>query len=76
MRVFVLSNNRKPLMPCSPKRARLLLEKKEAAVFRCYPFTIILNNREDGNLQETELKLDPGSKTSGVAIVCKYKLGI
>jgi 5-methylcytosine-specific restriction endonuclease McrA len=56
-------------MPCTPKRARLLLERKKAAVFRLYPFTIILKDREDGATQPVELKTDPGSKTTGIALV-------
>ena len=67
--VFVLSNTKKPLMPCTPKRARLLLGRRKAAVFRCYPFTIILKDREDGETQPLELKVDPGSKTTGLALV-------
>jgi 5-methylcytosine-specific restriction endonuclease McrA len=66
---LVLSNTKKPLMPCTPKRARLLLERKKAAVFRLYPFTIILKDREDGATQPVELKTDPGSKTTGIALV-------
>ncbi len=37
--VFVLSNTKTPLMPTSPRRARLLLSGGKAAVFRRYPFT-------------------------------------
>lgn len=44
--VFVLDKNRKPLMPCTSARARQLLNKKKAAVFKLNPFTIILLERE------------------------------
>ena len=71
--VFVLSSTKKRLMPCTPKRARLFLERKKAAVFRCYPFTIILKDREDGETQPLELKVDPGSKTTGIALVIHGK---
>ena len=67
--VFVLSNTKTPLMPTSPRRARLLLSGGKAAVFRRYPFTIILKDRAEGNVQPLRLKLDPGSKESGIAIV-------
>jgi len=70
---FVLSSTKKPLMPCTPKRARLLLERKKAAVYKTYPFTIILKAREDGETQPLELKVDPGSKTTGLAIVLHGK---
>lgn len=58
-------------MPCTEKRARLLLERKRAVVHKMQPFTIRLKDRtvEESKLQSLELKLDPGSKTSGVAIL-------
>ncbi|MBU2774232.1 HNH endonuclease [Acidithiobacillus ferrooxidans] len=68
-RVLVLDRNRQPLMPCHPARARELLREGKAAVFRRYPFTIILQEREGGETQETRLKLDPGSKVTGMALV-------
>lgn len=71
MSVFVLGSDRRPLMPCSEKRARLLLERGRAAVIRRYPFTIILNDRthDDCKLQEISVKLDPGSRTTGMAVM-------
>lgn len=69
MRVFVLSNTKKPLMPCSPARARRMLRDGKAAVYRMQPFTIILKYRSDGDTQPTELKVDPGSKGTGLALV-------
>lgn len=70
MAVFVLDKHQKPLMPCSEKRARLLLERGRARVHKMYPFTIRLVDRlqEESVLQEARLKLDPGSKTTGMAI--------
>ena len=41
-KVFVLDTNKQPLNPIHPGRARMLLSQGEAAVFRRYPFTIIL----------------------------------
>lgn len=67
--VFVLDKRKKPLMPCSEKRARLLLTRKKAVVHKRYPFTIRLKERIGGELQPIALKLDPGSKTTGVALV-------
>ena len=71
MSVFVLGSDRRPLMPCSEKRARLLLERGRAAVIRRYPFTIILKDRtqDDCELQPVAIKLDPGSKTTGIAVL-------
>jgi len=70
-RVLVLSSNRQPLMPCHPARARELLRKGKAAVFRRQPFTIILKDRDSGEVQDMRLKLDPGSKTTGIALVAE-----
>jgi len=71
MAVFVLDKRKKPLMPCSEKRARILLERGRARVHRMVPFTIRLVDRlvDDSVLQPIRIKLDPGSKTTGFAIV-------
>ncbi len=71
MAVFVLDKNKKPLMPCSEKRARLLLSRQMAVVHRRFPFTIRLKSRTqvESSLQNVRLKIDPGSKTTGIAIV-------
>ncbi|CDM95226.1 RNA-guided endonuclease IscB [Limnospira indica] len=66
--VFVLDTNRKPLRPCKPGVARSLLKAGKASVFRRYPFTIILNKEVDANPEPLELKLDPGSKVTGIAL--------
>lgn len=66
--VFVLDTNRKPLTPCKPGVARSLLKAGKASVFRRYPFTIILNKKVDANPEALELKLDPGSKVTGIAL--------
>jgi len=70
MAVFVLDCHKQPLMPCSEKRARLLLGRKRAAVHRLWPFTIRLKDRrrEESQVQPVALKLDPGSKTTGMAL--------
>ena len=75
-RILVLSSKKQPLMPCCPARARALLRDKKASVFKHYPFTIIMHERESGDAQKTELKYDPGSKTTGIAINIHGKNGI
>lgn len=72
-RVFVLDKNRTPLMPCHPARAKELLTKGKAAVFRRYPFTIILKSRSYGEVQPVTFKVDPGSKTTGIVLVADFK---
>lgn len=73
--VLVLDQHKQPLMPCHPARARQLLRAGKAAVFRRSPFTIILKERVGGETQETELKIDPGSKTTGIALVVTGQRG-
>ncbi|MBO0759496.1 MAG: RRXRR domain-containing protein, partial [Bradyrhizobiaceae bacterium] len=67
--VFVLDKHKKPLMPCSRQRARLLLECRRAVIHRRYPFTLRLKDRVGGDTQPLSLKLDPGSRVTGVALV-------
>jgi 5-methylcytosine-specific restriction endonuclease McrA len=69
--VFVLGKRKKPLMPCSNKRASKLLAKGRARVHKLMPFTIRLVDRylEDSDLQDVAVKLDPGSKVTGVALI-------
>ena len=71
--VFVLSSTKKPLMPTRPARARKLLTAGKAAVYRLHPFTIILKARADGETQDVEVKVDPGSKTTGIALVGHFE---
>ncbi|MBX7221592.1 MAG: HNH endonuclease [Blastocatellia bacterium] len=69
-KVFVLDTNRKPLEPCHPAVARKLLSAGKAAVLRRFPFVILLKRAvEKPNPQPLRLKLDPGSKVSGLAVV-------
>jgi len=68
--VFVLDTNKQPLDPVPPGQARRLLNLQQAAVYRRYPFTIILKYAvSDPQVQPAQLKIDPGSKTTGLAIV-------
>lgn len=67
--VFVLDANRKPLSPCKPSIARKLLTVGKAKVFRLYPFTIILNKEVADTPEPLTLKIDPGSKITGLAIL-------
>jgi len=71
MSVFVLDKKKRPLMPCREKRARLLLVRGRARVHRLVPFTIRLIDRtqEESVLQPLRIKIDPGSRTTGVAVV-------
>jgi len=75
-RVFILDSNKQPLMPTHPAKARKLLAAGKAAVYRRYPFTIILKEAVDApELQPVELKIDPGSKTTGISLVAHFGRG-
>ena len=68
--VFVLDPDKQPLDPVHPGRARLLLTQGKAAVSRRYPFTIIFKEAVPSpQVQELRLKIDPGSKTTGLALI-------
>jgi 5-methylcytosine-specific restriction endonuclease McrA len=49
--------------------ARKLLTTGKAAVFKRYPFTLILKVEVTVSQQPITLKIDPGSKTTGIALV-------
>ncbi|NMG09771.1 RNA-guided endonuclease IscB [Brasilonema sp. UFV-L1] len=68
--VFVLNTNKKPLEPVPPGQARRLLKQGKAAIYRRYPFTIIAKYTvSNPKTKAHQLKIDPGSKTTGLAIV-------
>src|ERR1700730_10207731 len=69
-KVFVVDTNRKPLNPVHPGEARLLLKQKKAAVLRRFPFVLILQTEvQMPQLEPLRIKIDPGSKTTGLAIL-------
>ncbi|MBD1829667.1 RNA-guided endonuclease IscB [Microcoleus vaginatus GB1-A2] len=68
--VFLIDSNKTPLNPVHPAQARKLLDSEKAAVFQCYPFTLILKRViENPNVYPLTLKIDPGSKFTGIALV-------
>ena len=71
--VLVVDQNGQPLMPCLSQRAYYLRKTKRARIYCMNPFTIQIVDRtaEGSVLQETEIKLDPGSKTTGIALCVK-----
>ena len=68
-KVAVLDTHKRILEPCHPAVARRLLREGKAAVFKRYPFTLILK-REVDNSKTTDytLSVDPGSRCTGLAI--------
>jgi 5-methylcytosine-specific restriction endonuclease McrA len=71
MQVFVVDKHKKPLTPCRPKRARILLRSGRAVVARRYPFTIRIKDRvvEESVVKPVRVKIDPGSRYTGIAVV-------
>lgn len=74
MAVFVVDKHKRPLMPCTEKRARQLLTAGRARIHRLVPFVIRLVDREVATCQcqPIVLAIDPGSKTTGLA-VCRVE---
>lgn len=69
-KVFVLDRTKQPLNPIHPGHARMLLKQGKAAVYRRFPFTLILKHAiEQPMLHALRAKIDPGSQTTGFAIV-------
>ena len=68
--VFVLDKSKKPLDMISHAKARILLKNKQAVVHKIYPFTIRLKDNSCVSQDKAyTVKLDPGSKHTGIAIV-------
>lgn len=66
--VYVISQDGKPLMPCSNTIARLLLKQGKAKVKRREPFTIKLTYETTSYTQYLTLGVDTGSGTIGTAV--------
>ena len=74
-KILVIDRNQQPLMPCHPARARQLLALGKASVFKRYPFTIVLHDRAGGARQVVAVKIDPGSKETGLVLVGDFERG-
>jgi hypothetical protein len=66
MLVFVLNKHGRPLMPCKPRKARILLKEGKAKIVQHEPFTIQLKYGSWGITQDIKLGIDPGAKHIGV----------
>jgi hypothetical protein len=69
--VPVLDSNKQPLMPCSEKRARKLMEKGEAKAYWQKGIFCIKLIKEPSNraYQPVALGIDPGSKREGYTVL-------
>lgn len=73
MLVYVLNKNNVPLMPCSPRKSRILLKEGKATVVKRTPFTIKLKYGSSGYKQEITLGVDAGSKMIGLSATTEKK---
>jgi hypothetical protein len=69
-KIFVLNRHGKPLMPTTPRKARLLLARGKACIKHHEPiFTIQLRHGSSGYKQDVELGLDAGYQEAGYSAV-------
>lgn len=69
-KVFLIDQGKQPLNPVHPAQARQLLRDGKAAVFRRYPFTLILKKEvSNPKVKPLRIKIDPGAKTTGLALI-------
>jgi hypothetical protein len=74
MFVYVLGKKGKPLMPCKPSVARLLLKEGKAKVKSRMPFTIKLVKETTEFTQSITAGMDTGSKFIGCAAIANDKV--
>jgi Restriction endonuclease len=74
MFVYVLNQHGKSLMPCTPAKARKLLNSNKAIVLKKTPFTIQLLYGSSGYTQSVNLGVDAGSKHIGLSATTDTKV--
>lgn len=67
MFVYILNCHGEPLMPCPPRKARLLLKEGKAKVVKMVPLTIQLLYGSSGYKQAVSLGIDAGTQHIGVS---------
>jgi RRXRR protein/HNH endonuclease len=72
MFVFILNCLGEPLMPCKPRKARLLLKSGKAKVVKMVPFTLQLFYGSAGYKQEVSLGVDAGTRHIGVSATTEH----
>ena len=73
-RVFVLNMQGKSLMPCTQRKARLLLKENKAVIKKYNPFTIQLNYATGEAKQDCHIGVDTGAKHIGISITSGDKV--
>ena len=74
MRVFVKNMRGESLMPCSQRKARLLLKEEKAKIIGYKPFTIQLLQATGETIQEVHLGVDTGARYIGIAATSSNKV--
>lgn len=69
MKVYVLNHKGRPLMPCSPRKARVLLKQGKVKVVRRTPFTVMWIVPTRSYTQEVSLGVDSGYSHIGLSAV-------
>ena len=69
MKVFVINRHKKPLMPTTPRKARLLLKSGKATIVKRTPFTIQLVYGSSGYTQEVKAGIDAGYGNIGFSVI-------
>lgn len=73
MKVFVINKYGEILMPCSPRKAKILLRKEKAKVISRSPFTIQLKYGSTGYKQDLTLGVDTGHNKVGLSVISETK---
>ena len=63
-----------PLMPCSQRKARLLLKEGKAKIIGYKPFTIQLLSPTGESTQDVHIGVDTGAKHIGIAVTTENKV--
>jgi hypothetical protein len=74
MFVYILNRHGQPLMPCHPRKARLLLKTGKARVVKMVPFTLQLLFGSSGYTQEVSLGIDAGTQHIGVSATTEKRV--
>ena len=69
MKIFLVDKNLTPQDAVNPAVARILLKERKAFVHRRFPFVLRLGVVSHKPTHGLQLKLDPGSVTTGIALV-------
>ena len=74
MRVFIKNMREQALMPCTQRKARILLKQKKAKIIGYKPFTIQLTYATGEAKQDVHVGIDEGARHIGIAITSQNKV--